>query len=283
MIRITPAPLPRVQQLPWWLGGTILLWVVVSLTMLRPLRSAIQATDAEIESLQAEIAARAHPPDQDPLDLRLQREMRTHQRWVSEWERHRERIGDLRVSAGLAEILTTSIEGRIDFKVALFEARQRLGRTARARGVALPADLGIPDTIGTDEDTELRLGQLVATVLLLERCLAHDIARIESVTPHSPRIISIEEEPVSQVAFYPVTIQLTTTYETLLELLRALREDEMFFGLRRFLVMNEFPDIEGPLTVKMQWNVIALTTPLPRAQRALPEEESDNEDDWLFY
>lgn len=283
MIRITPTPVPRITHLPWWLGGTLLLWVMVSLMVLRPMRQAILDTETAIDDLRAEAATRANPPDQDPLELRLQREVRSHQRWIGEWERFRDRISDLRGSAAFAELLTTSIEGRIDFKVALFEARQRLGRTAHARRVVLPADLGIPDTIGTDEDTELRLGQLVATVLLLERCLEHGIARIESVEPQPPRIMSGEDAATGQIAFYPVTIRLTADYENLLALLQALREDEMFFALHRLLIMNEVPEQKGPLTVKMQWNVIAFTPPLPSAQRTEQDEDPDNDEDWMYY
>lgn len=283
MIRITPSPLPHVAWLPALLGTTVLVLVIGHLLVWRPLRTRLDETKSATASLQSEARSLALPDDAEPLAQRLGREVRVHQRLTVEWEQLQSRIHPMRAGPGFNELLTTSIEGRIDFKVALFEARQRLGRKAMTHQVALPPDLGIPDTIGADEDTELRLGHLAATVLLLERCIEHGIDRIETVAQRPPRMLALEEDVERHLVFYPVIIRLSAPYDHVVALLKALRTDDVFIALRRFMVMNEQPDEAGALTVQLQWSVVSWSGS-PARDRALDQDPGlDDPDYWMFY
>ena len=283
MIRLSPNPRVRANLLPWWIGGTLVVILLLALLVVRPLRSATRILKEQRMTIMTEAAAAAHPPNSDPLEQQLQRERRINQRLTAEWERQRAGIRTIRDSSTLDDILSPSIEGRIDFKVALFEARQRLGQMALAHAVKLPPDLGVPDTIGADEDTEIRLGQMAATVLLLKRCIEHGIPRIDAVDPDPPTLIQLEEEMDRNITFYPVRIRMTAHYDELMQLLDALRHDDILFALRRLHIMNAGPGLLDPLTIDAEWSIVALASTPALQEPWLDEDHELDDEEWMFY
>ncbi len=181
-------------------------------------------------------------------------------RLQSEWAFRKSAIQTARAQISLSSVLLSTPEGRIDFKVSLYEARLRLGQMARENDVTLPADLGIPETIGADEDAETRLGQLAATVLLLEDCILRRIPVIESVRALPPLVRQVEVDEFTHQVTYPVLIRMRCRYPELLSLLEAHHKPNPIFSLERFHIMGMQQDDPEWLDIQTKWNVILFST-----------------------
>jgi len=188
----------------------------------------------------------------------------------AEWAARKTTIRAFREAAALPNVLDPTPEGRIDFKVALFEARRRLGTKAEAQHVTLPSDLGISDTIGADEDTETRLGQLAATVLLLEKCITHGVPTIVEVRALPPSRIALDDEDFTGRITYPVYMRMRTEYSLLIDILDALIDDAPFFTLRHFHAVSLAPDQPDWVEVRAEWNILVFSAgPSERRARGL--------------
>lgn len=279
MIRIAPTPLNPLRAIPVMVGGTLLLILIAWALIGYPLRRAAHETDQRLREVES-ILATYESVDGHTVDTLLQQEQWIHERLITGWENKRQRAQTTKVGSALTDILTYSVEGRIDFKVALFEARQRLGRKALEQQVLLPPDLGIPDTIGADEDAEIRLGQLAATVRLLEQCITHEIPLVEQVQVLPPSIVPLQNDAYQNITFYPVKIQLMAPYERLAELLSSMMEEGSFFALRRLRLESGAPHDPEQVSVMAVWSAIVYSSAGPSRQR--PTSEQDDES-WMVY
>jgi hypothetical protein len=280
MIRVSPPPYTPARYLPWMLLGTVVFILLVVLLGILPLRQEAARADSRIRENNALIDSFRATPDTEPLNVRLMREQSLEARLETEWARARE-LTTFRRGAALTEFVSTSIEGRIDFKVALFEARQRIANKAMEQGIELPADLGIPETIAADEDTEKRLSQLATVVLLLEKCMEAGVLVVEHVQALSPSMIEIEDEEYSAVTFYPVFVQFLCGYDTWLELMELLGNQNAFFSLRHFSMTSLSPDDPDRVRVRAEW--AGLVFGARPVQPDPTPEYSEDEEDWTMY
>jgi len=279
MIRVSPPPANPVRYLPWMLLGTVVFILLVVLLGVYPLRQEARRADARIRENHGVMDSFRRTSDTDPLNVRLMREQSALTRLEAEWDRKRS-LKTFRRGGAMSEIVSTSIEGRIDFKVALFEARQRIAGKAAEKGFSMPADLGIPETIAADEDTERRLSQLAASVLLLEKCMEAGVTVVERVQALSPHAVTVQDEEYSRVTFYPVFVQFIASYETVLGLMDLLSDREAFFSLRHFHIASLSPDDPDRVRVRAEWAGLVFTTQPP--PRPVPDEPVE-EGEWSLY
>ncbi|MCF7838762.1 MAG: hypothetical protein K9N49_09045 [Candidatus Marinimicrobia bacterium] len=134
------------------------------------------------------------------------------------------------------QVLPSAEEGRIDFKVALFNARDVLLSRTRQRNVQIPPGLGMAETIGADELAETRLWQLASIVRLIEQSLEAEIPLIERIEPLPPiAYAGLNAEGLSLREF-PIRIVFSGSFLHMLSFLERLMQNEAFFALRRFRV-----------------------------------------------
>lgn len=282
MIRMWPAPKKDVKFIPWMIGGTCLLLLLFWGLIGYPIRRDAQRMEDRIREIDALLASRA-PVGGESVWRRFRRERIEHGQLIAEWRDRRQQIRTPRMRDALSDMLSYSVEGRIDFKVALFDARQRLARMARDNDVSLPLDLGIPDTIGTDEVAEMRLGQLAATVLLLEQFIAHGIPRVEQVRVLSPVVVPIQDADYSALIFYPIYVRLTAPYERIADWLNTTSPDRAFFALHRFSMAAGEPEDSEQIHVAGTWSAVAYSALDPKHSRTLYDIENEEDDSWLDY
>ncbi len=139
---------------------------------------------------------------------------------------------DKSVAMGL--LLSSAEEDRIDYKVALFEARTRLRKLAEENNVSLPANLGVPDMLGTDEDMVVRLWQLASAIHLLKTGIQLEIPVIEHIEAMPPLIIPLQSVEQPALVVYPMAILMTCSYDKWLSFLQALQTESSFFSIQRF-------------------------------------------------
>ena len=150
------------------------------------------------------------------------------------WEQLRSRVDTFRGRAPVSGALSSADDGRIDFKVALFEARQRLEELAAERNAAVPGDLGMEETIAADEDAETRLWQLAAAFKLAEQSVQQGIPVVERIEPLEPLRHELWAEESEEAREFPVRTVMRCSFDQLSGLVDVLIEEGNFFALRGF-------------------------------------------------
>lgn len=209
--------------------------------LLRPIERDRQRQAAEAERLRREWESLAQRYQEVPIQVLLDRERMLTQSIMAERDRIEARAHTLRDGMRLSDIMLSGAEGRIDFKITLFEVRDRLGRIAEERGVQLPPDLGIAETIVSDEQAQMRFWQLAATVLLIEQCMEADIRVIHAVEAREPLQLPPVTSGLPGVVAYPVSLRFKATYERFHALLNALSVEPGFFAVRSFWIRRSDP------------------------------------------
>ena len=213
--------------------GTALVLAVIVFTVLLP----VQERRADVAGAQAQVAEQlAALSAGGGQDLVLEhaaarQEMR---RLEARWEELRARLDSFKTPPSFARAADPTAEGRIDFKVALFEARSLLLEKAGAGGVALPEALGVEETIGADEDAETRLWQLAAVVKLVECCIDIALPAVERIDILAPYDHVLSDGSKVYAREFPTRIRLAASFEEIRQLLDGLLEEGSFFTLRGF-------------------------------------------------
>ncbi|NQU41216.1 MAG: hypothetical protein HQ523_14800 [Lentisphaerae bacterium] len=206
----------------------VALWTFVLL----PLRDEARSSKEEMQNLESELAAFAMRFEHTDLPQRLSVAAARQRHLTAEWTRLRERVDTFRDRDAILEALPTYEDGRIDFKVALYEARQKLVNSAASANVQLPADLGIPEAIGTEERAELRGWQLAATVRLVGLAIDARVPVIGFIESEPPVVCPLDESE-SQVAIeFPTHMVLRCSFKHLTSLLDMLSRERSFYAVR---------------------------------------------------
>lgn len=256
------------------LGGSALVLVLLLVLIWAPLRH----ERAALATRRADLADALRPytagTGTNSLYDQVLREKMTRDKLRAEWTALEARTQTLKPGAALADVLSSSEEGRIDFKVALFDARNRLGKKAIEKSVGLPSDLGMAETIGADEDTETRLWQLAATVMLLEQGIDLGIPVIHAVKVENPLSFPMARTPYASVMIYPVRVTMTCSYAQTLAFLDALLGKGTFFALRRMDIEKPAPRETGEgLRVTLTCGAVVFR--LPPKDPAVPPAVED--------
>ncbi len=177
-----------------------------------------------------------------------QRSLATRQMLQAEsvyWIGRRDTFNDNRPSSAFDSIQD---EGRIDFEVALYNARTNLAARASEVGVIMPQSLGLDTAIRSDLRIETALGQLAATVDLLNRILDAGVTAIEQIQPLPPRMRTLEDVPIARLREYPVRLVVRCSFDQALRILLALGDPEAGFALERFSIRRPSLEVDTGLT-----------------------------------
>jgi len=232
--------------------------------------------NAGISSFQAKAGAR-------PIEERLEAARTANARMKSAWDRLKWRVSTFGEQEKLADILASSEEGRIDYKVALFDARQWIEYQSRNNDTTFPPDLGMKEAVGTDEVMESKLWQLAANVSLAEVVISSGIESVEAIAVLEPvlRSLTIGEHPY--LTLYPVEVQMRGSYSDLLKFMRNISGEERFFVPLRLLVENVDPSRPDQLTIRTACAALVLKKELPGAleeeDEGMPEEDFETDID----
>lgn len=194
---------------------------------------------------------------------------------MDEWISLRSRVATFSGETALKHLLGAPEEGRIDFKVSLFNARTRMAEAAREAGMAIPADLGVPETIGATESAEARLWQLAASVRFLEICMAAGVSAVESIEIAPPVLRPSVLEGFPPQTEYPLRVRVRCRYEAFLDWVRRLGDTDAFFGLHQVQIARDRPGAEEPVVVSAMVHATVFRDPQRRMEAALPEPPAD--------
>lgn len=154
------------------------------------------------------------------------------------------------------EILRTTEVGKIDFKVALFEVRERLRRKADEYGIRPTYELAIDEKVLSNEDARKRMLQLRAAERIMDTTLGLKVHRIESVEPLEP--VAHQDPETGEVFLeeYPVRIQFVGNIENVYAFFQELFQTNRVFAVRRMRLEKE--SLNNPDRIRAEATVSAL-------------------------
>jgi hypothetical protein len=206
-------------------GGILsLLWYFLLLPMNRE-RSRMEQ---DIENMAQELAQKNYLLGEDALQRKLDSEIVRYQKLEQEWQGTVNHLGALVPR----EDSTTSSVAHIDFKVRLFTVRQRLLQKSRALGISLPNDLGVDETIVSNEDAFERMLQLKVVEKLVDLALDLKIKTVRGLRPLPAVAHRAGAGKVEYFREYPLELDLYGTQDNLYELLGVVMEPGQVFVLR---------------------------------------------------
>ncbi|MDZ4200115.1 MAG: hypothetical protein U1E27_12620 [Kiritimatiellia bacterium] len=213
-----------------------------------------------------------------PLERALEAEHRRADALLEDWRGLRIRVDAFSGEKALQQVLGAPEEGRIDFKISLFNARARLAEKMARTKMKFPADLGVPDTIGATESAEERLWQLASIVRLLELCMDVGVTSVTSIQLPAPTGRPPLQENFPVQTEYPVEMRFRCEYPALIELIRRIREPGGFFGLRNVQIVQDRPGDRDLIDVSAIFHATVFRDAVRRPEtEAQPPEEPEPE------
>lgn len=128
--------------------------------------------------------------------------------------------------------------GRIDYKVALLNAREMIAKQALEANAIVPDKLGMEETIGEEEDPEIRIWQLTSLVKIITTCLEVGILEIHTAKALPPLLLI--DRTAGQIVFreFPVRIEMGASFEKGIQFLTRIQQKGHFHTLRGFRMEN---------------------------------------------
>jgi hypothetical protein len=157
-------------------------------------------------------------------------------------------VSQLSAFPRLDETNGTSV-GHIDFKVALFEVRQRLLQRSRQLNISLPHDLGMDDAVTGSEDARKLMLQLRTVEKLVDLTLDLKIDKLREITPMDPVIRTIGASAAPFFEEYPVRVHFYGSIENAFDLFQAILKPNRTFVLRRLRIESSARDKPNLLSI----------------------------------
>lgn len=172
-------------------------------------------------------------------------ETQAEKRLQEEWRASRARLGTFSNQNALRK----ADVARIDYKVELFNTRQRLLEKSQNLEIPLlPVDLGLEETLKTNDQVRDRMLQLKAVDSLADLALDNRIQQLVSIIP----LASIEHAgPDGRTLFteYPVCVTFDTDFVNLYQLFQSVFEENRLFIFHAIRVMSG-PSVASRLRVQ---------------------------------
>jgi len=158
----------------------------------------------------------------------------------NEWALITERLKSLQSQ----EVSATIIE----YKVKLYEARERLRKKSEAMKITLiPTDF-VDEILTSNEDIRTRILQLNAVERLADLTLDRQIQQLVEIYPLPP-IQHVDKQGQKTFAEYPVRVECDVDFNNLYSFFQAVFEENQVFVFRNFRIESG-PTFDAKLRVK---------------------------------
>jgi hypothetical protein len=176
------------------------------------------------------------------------------------------------------ELAAKSEIGHIDFKVALFDTRQRLLGKSRAQGISLPHDIGVEEPVESDQDPRQRMLELRVVERLVDLVLDQKIRTVREVATLPSITHTMGPDRKVFLQEYPLELTFFGTSENLYALLGAILQPEHVFVVRSLRAEAASRANPGVLSVRVVISALVFAEnlheltppPPPEARRMLP-------------
>ena len=240
------------QQLTALAVGLVLLIGAAYYFVMLPVIRNRRVLESEIARMRQTMAAGGALLEELPLESRRNALRQAAVRRRECWEKAARELSTFEKQ----EILRTTEVGKIDFKVALFEVRERLRRKADEYGIRPTYELAIDEKVLSNEDARKRMLQLRAAERIMDTTLGLKVHRIESVEPLEP--VAHQDPETGEVFLeeYPVRIQFVGNIENVYAFFQELFQTNRVFAVRRMRLEKE--SLNNPDRIRAEATVSAL-------------------------
>ena len=174
-----------------------------------------------------------------------ERELDTLRTVSNEWYRIAERLS----SFGNLDAMPGSEVNRIDYKVQLYEIRQRLQeKSGELKIQLLPTELGMDESLTSGDAIRVRMLQLKAVEKLADLTLDRQIQRLVEIYPLAP-VVHKDNKGAVTFAEYPVRIECDVDFEHLYTFFQSVFEENQVFVFRNIRIESG-PTFDAKLRVK---------------------------------
>jgi len=136
----------------------------------------------------------------------------------------------------------------IDYKVQLYEVRERLkAKSEELKITLIPTDF-MDDSLTSDEDTRTRILQLNAVELLANLALDRQIQQLVEIYPLSP-IQHVDKTSQKTFTEYPVRVECDVDFTHLYSFFQSVFEEDRVFTFRNIRIESG-PTLDTKLRVK---------------------------------
>ena len=191
-----------------------------------------RAARKQIATISAKLAKSTYATGEAALSARRAALIKNRQALDREWTNIVAQVAAFPAEAAM----TNETISAIDYKMALFDVRENLGRKATDRGISLPPDLGMRDTVDSGEDPRLLMMQLRALEKLVDLTIDIRIEMLRHVTPLPPIRHKIPGKGDDFIEEYPLHIEFYGSLQNLYDFLHETLEPGRVFALKNLLV-----------------------------------------------
>lgn len=164
------------------LSGLAVVLLGIYLAVLRPRMQERAATRFEIQQKTSQLNKAGYLLGEAPLLKQKAMLEEDYKRRMAEWGEVSSRLATFEEQEKWAD---TEV-GNIDYKFQLYITRQRLRQKAREQKIDVPALLGLPDDIDSDDVARELMLQLRSVEKLVDTAIEYGIADIRSIDPLPP-------------------------------------------------------------------------------------------------
>lgn len=217
--------------------GLVLVWTLLLQPQMR--------VRAENEQIRQQLASSPYANlSMESLKEVAAQETQAEQRLQKEWAAACQRLATFSQST-----VRRATVDRIDYKVALEKACQRLGTKSASLGIPLiPVGLGVEEALPTNAQIRDRMLQLKAVEYLADLALDNRIQQLVALTP----MASVAHPgPDGRPLFteYPVQVTFDADFVNLYQLFQSVFEENRVFAFHSIRAMSG-PDIESRLRIQ---------------------------------
>ena len=234
------------------LSGLVLVLLGLYFGLLKPAFDQRSDLRAEIESKTMELQRSGYFMGEAPLLAQKDARERDLRRRLEEWQE----LTRLLATFPDQDQLGTQDVGNIDYKFQLYATRGRLRRKASEQNIDVPALLGLPDEIDSDDEARVLMLQLRSVETLVDTAIEYGIADIRSIDPLPPLQHRAGPEAESFMEEYPLRIIFEGDMQRLYRLWEAMFQTNQAMLLRN--VAMEKSALEHPDRVRMTATLSAL-------------------------
>ena len=233
--------------------------------ILAPLNMRRHQLERENLAKTEQLTREGYPLGEEPLIQQRAAENQRKREFLKYWQDATNRLDAF---PDMASTTTGTIE-HIDYKVELFDVENHLRDRARQLGIKIPGDLGLDDTLRSNEDARTRTLQLRAVKKLVDLLLDLKTGTIKSVEPLEPFLHSAGANKEVFMEEYPVLLHCQSGLANVLTLLRALKTIDHTLVVRRLRIQR----MPGDSAEQLELNaVLSALVFVKDAQEILPVE-----------
>ena len=163
----------------------------------------------------------------------------------NEWARIAERLATFPNQT----VMRNTAVNRIDYKVQLYEIRQRLQEKSGELKIQLmPTELGLDESVASGDAIRVRMMQLKAVEKLADLTLDRQIQRLVEIYPLEP-VQHSDKKGRKIFEEYPVRLECDVDFEHLFTFFQSVFEENQVFAFRNIRIESG-PTFDSKLRVK---------------------------------